>query len=247
MDGDERCLHPSLHPLEESFTMSTLISQSASARFRQAADAIWQAQHDHPVVRGIGDGSLDPAIFSSWLRQDYLFLVDYARLFGAAVLRAPDLAAMTRFAELLRGILVTEMDLHRSYVAEFGITEAELERETKAPTTQGYTDFLLRTATTGDYAELLGALLPCMWGYNEVGLRLAERGMPADQRYRAWIETYASDEFTALAAWCRDLTDDACANLPEHARRRAEAAFVTASRYELAFWEMAWSGEQWPR
>jgi thiaminase/transcriptional activator TenA len=218
---------------------------TASARFRQTADPIWEAQHAHPFVRGIGDGTLDPERFGFWLRQDWLYLIDYSRLFAAGVLRAPDLAAMTAFAELLRGIMVTEMDLHRSYVAGFGITEADLDAETKAPTTQGYTDFLLRVATTGDYAELLGALLPCLWGYNEIGLRLAEGGMPDDERYRAWIGMYASEEFTRLATWGRGLTDAACAGLPEPALARVEAAFITSSRYELAFWEMAWSGESW--
>ncbi|HEV2065692.1 MAG TPA: thiaminase II, partial [Thermomicrobiales bacterium] len=149
---------------------------SFSNHLRGGADPIWQAQHDHPFVRGIGDGSLDPVRFSFWLRQDYLFLIDYARLFAAAALRAPDLAAMTRFATLLHETLTREMNLHRSYVEGFGITAADLERETKAPTTQGYTDFLLRTATLGDYPELLGALLPCMWGYSEIGIALARRG-----------------------------------------------------------------------
>lgn len=225
--------------------MSSVLTQTASFRFREAASAIWEAQHRHPFVRGIGDGTLDPARFGFWLRQDYLYLIDYSRLFAAGVLRAPDLAAMTAFAELLRGIMVTEMDLHRSYVAGFGISEADLEAETKAPTTQGYTDFLLRVATTGDYAELLGALLPCLWGYNEIGLRLAERSLPADERYRAWIGMYASDAFTQLATWGRELTDAACEGLPESALARVEAAFVTSSRYELAFWEMAWSHEAW--
>jgi thiaminase (transcriptional activator TenA) len=226
--------------------MATTTTMTTSARFRQSADAIWQAQHDHPFVHGIGDGTLDPERFGCWLRQDWLFLIDYARLFGAAVMRAPDLESMTTFAGLLHGILHTEMDLHRSYVAGFGVSLEDLDQETKAPTTQGYTDYLLRTATTGDYAELLGALLPCIWGYNEIAQRLAERSLPADARYRAWIETYTSDEFTRLAAWCRELTDAACAGLPANALRRAEAAFVTSSRYELAFWEMAWTGEQWP-
>ncbi|MDQ3525760.1 MAG: thiaminase II, partial [Chloroflexota bacterium] len=214
---------------------------TASDRFRQAADPIWESQHRHPFVCGIGDGSLDAERFGFWLRQDYLFLMDYSRLFATAVLRAPDLEAMTRFAALLHETLTHEMDLHRSYVAGFGITEGDLERETKAPTTQGYTDFLLRTATTSDYTELLGALLPCMWGYSEIGLRLAERGLPHDERYRAWIESYADPKFAELARWCRELTDDACANLPEMAIVRAESAFLTSSRYELAFWEMAWS------
>jgi len=30
---------------------------------RQAADPIWSAQHEHPFVRGVGEGSLDPRKF----------------------------------------------------------------------------------------------------------------------------------------------------------------------------------------
>jgi thiaminase (transcriptional activator TenA) len=210
--------------------MSHRREELLSAHLRKLASPIWQAQHEHPFVRGIGDGSLDPERFGRWLRQDHLYLIDYARVFASAVLRAPDLETMTKCSGLLHGIMQTEMGLHRSYVAGFGITTADLEREVKAPTCQGYTDFLLRVATTGDFTELLGALLPCMWGYAEIGQRLAERGMPADERYRAWIEMYASEEFAALATWCRDLLDRAGAGLPDGALRRVEAAFITSSR-----------------
>ena len=72
-----------------------------------------------------------------------------------------------------------------------------------APTTRAYTDFLVRIAATGDYAELVAALLPCMWGFSEIGLTLAARGLPADQRYAKWVRIYADPEFAALAGWCR--------------------------------------------
>jgi thiaminase (transcriptional activator TenA) len=218
---------------------------SFSDYLRLRAEPIWSAQHTHPFVRGIGSGLLDPEIFGFWLRQDYLFLIDYARLFGAAVQRAPDLASMTTFARLLNEILGREMELHRSYCAEFGITPLDLELEPKAPTTQGYTDFLLRTSATGDYAEILGALLPCMWGYSELGMAIAARGFPDDDRYRRWINVYADPEFEELASWCRDLTDAACDGLPVENLARVERAFITSSRYELAFWEMAWTMETW--
>lgn len=223
----------------------SVVTTSFSAHLREIADPIWEAQHEHPFVRGIGDGTLDVEKFGHWLRQDYLYLIDYARLFAAGVLKAPDLPTMNTMAEMVHAILHMEMDLHRSYVAEFGITTEDLERETKAPTCQGYTDFLLRTATTGDFAELLAALLPCIWGYAEVGARLEQRGMPDDERYARWIGMYASEEFAQLGEWCRDLVDRVASGMPDDARRRMEEAFVTSSRYELAFWEMAWSGERW--
>jgi len=125
-----------------------------SAILRERAEPTWAAQHAHPFVTGIGNGTLDPERFAFWLRQDYLFLIDYSRLFATAVLRAPDLAAMTRFAQLLHETLTREMDLHRSIVTAFGNTIVDLERETKAPTTQGYTDFLLRTAITADNSRI---------------------------------------------------------------------------------------------
>jgi thiaminase/transcriptional activator TenA len=127
-----------------------------------------------------------------------------------------------------------------------------LDRETMAPTTRGYTDFLLRTATIGDFAKLVAALLPCMWGFNEIGHRLAANGQPDDQHYARGIETYASDEFTALADWLHELTNRIGADLANAPRERMREAFVTSSRYELSFWEVGWTlgglaGTQWMR
>ena len=209
-----------------------------SAELRRAADPIWQAQHDHPFVRGIGDGTVDVERFKRWLRQDYRFLVEYCRVFALAAARAPDLATLRKFAELLQATAVTEMDLHRSYAAGFGITDDELESEEMAPVTRAYTDFLVRCAATGDFAELAAAVLPCMWGFNEIGVRLAERGRPADERCAAWIDAYAHPAFTALAAWCRDLVDALAQEAGPGARARMREAFVASSRYELAFWDV---------
>ena len=210
---------------------------SFSAELRQAADAVWQAQHDHPFVRGIGDGTVDLERFKRWLRQDYRFLIEYCRVFALAAARAPDLETQRKFAELLLATAVTEMDLHRSYAAGFGIAPAELEAEEMAPITRAYTDFLLRTAATGDFAELAAALLPCMWGFNEVGLRLSERGRPADERCAAWINAYADPGFTELATWCRGLVDRLADEAGPAARARMREAFLVSSRYELAFWD----------
>ncbi len=176
-----------------------------TARFtdwlRARADPIWRAQHGHPFIRGIGDGTLDLERFTHWVRQDYRFLVEYCRLFGLAAARAPDLDTLVRFADLLQATARTEMNLHRAYAREFGIGEAELEREPMAPTTRAYTDFLLRVAATGDFAELAAALLPCMWGFAELGQALKARGLPADPRCARWVEMYADPEFAALAGW----------------------------------------------
>jgi thiaminase/transcriptional activator TenA len=216
------------------------MSERFTDELHQRARAIWEAQHEHPFVRGIGDGTLDVERFKFWLRQDYLFLIDYARLLATGAARAPDLETMRRLAELAHSTLSVEMDMHRSYAAEFDISTGQLEATEKAPTTRAYTDFLLRVAVLGDFAELVAALLPCMWGYCEIGERLAAGPRPNDVRYGKWIAMYASGEFAELAVWCRELLDRLAGGMTEEARARLGDAFLVSSRYELQFWEMAW-------
>ncbi len=216
-----------------------------SDRLRRIVDPIWAAQKAHPFVRGIGDGTLETARFAHWVRQDYRFLVDYCRLFGLAAARAPDLDTMIRFSELLHATLTTEMDLHRGLAAELGITNAQLEREEASPTTRGYADFLLRTAALGDYFELVAALTPCMWGYSELGQTLAGKPRSSHAIYAAWVDTYADRAFADLAEWCRSLLDRLALDASAERRQAAEVAFVTSSRYELAFWDAIYREERW--
>ena len=211
---------------------------------RRDAEPLWTAQFEHPFIRGIADGSLDHERFRHYVRQDYLFLVEYARKLALTSARAPTLELQTRAAELTLDVLSTEMDLYRALAAEWGVSSDELEAEKMAPMTRAYTDFLLRTAALGDFAELLAALLPCMWGYSDLGRRLARDNPPSDQRYARWIEMYSSDEFEKLASWCRDVTDDVASDLGTQGRQCMLSAFLESSRYELAFWEMAWRLER---
>ena len=209
---------------------------------RAAADELWRAQLHHPFVRGIGDGSLPLDKLRFWVRQDYLFLIEYCRVLALGAARAQDFETLTRFADLLHATASGEMELHRSYAREFGIETAQLEAEQPADVTRGYTDFLLRVAATGDFAELAAALLPCMWVFSDIGTALKSEGAPADPRYARWVEMYADPEFATLAEWCRQLVDDLATEAGSVPRRRMRTAFLTSVRFELAFWEMAWTG-----
>ncbi|MEM4781423.1 MAG: thiaminase II [Halalkalicoccus sp.] len=216
------------------------------AALEPEAEPIWDAIHEHPMVRGIGDGTLDEEPFRRWVRQDYYYLIEYNRVFALGAARAPDLARIERFADLLSETVSTEMDLHRSYAANFGISEADLEATEPSPTTRGYTDFLVRTAATGSFGELVAALLPCMWGFAETGKRLAREGLPDHEGYAEWIETYSSEEFVELADWCAELLDEVAAGAGDDRKARYREAFLTSARYEYLFWDAAWTGEEWP-
>ncbi len=215
---------------------------SFDLELRDASADLWQAQLAHPFVAGIGDGTLPRDRFQHYVAQDYVFLIDYGRLLALGAARAPDLPTMRRFAELTQAILVTEMDLHRSFADGWGIDEPTLAATRPAAATRGYVDFLLRTAALGDFAELVAALLPCMWSYAEIGTQLAgARSAGADPGpYGPWVDTYADPEFTALADWCRALAAELGAEAPATTRDRMRDAFATAVAHELAFWESSW-------
>ncbi|MBJ7471705.1 MAG: thiaminase II, partial [Solirubrobacteraceae bacterium] len=184
-----------------------------------------------------------------YVEQDYVFLIDYGRLLALGAAKAPDLPTMRRFADLTQAILVTEMDLHRSFAAEWGIGEQALEATEPTPATAAYVDFLLRTAALGDFAELVAVLLPCMWSYAEIGERLAAAaaaGQADPGPYADWVATYASAEFAELADWCRALTAQLAADADGPTRERMTRAFLGASRHELAFWESCWVGDSTP-
>ena len=212
---------------------------------RGDVEPVFAAVLDHPMVRALGAGTLDESPFRYWVRQDYVFLIEYARLFALGAAKAPTLARMARFADLLASTVDVEMDLHREYAAEFGIDEADLEATDPSPTTRAYTDFLVRTAALGTFGDLAAALLPCMWGFNETGRRLAEAGLPDDDRYARWIEMYAGDEFTELTRWCLDLMDEVAADSTAADRDRYRDLLLTSARYEYRFWDAAWREEAW--
>jgi thiaminase/transcriptional activator TenA len=57
---------------------------------------------------------------------------------------------------------------------------------------------------------------------------------------------YSAPEFVELTDRTRELMDRLAAGLPPEELQRIEEAFLTSSRFEHAFWGMAYALEQWP-
>jgi thiaminase/transcriptional activator TenA len=178
----------------------------------------------HPTVQGIAGGDLDPRVFRSWIEQDYLFLLDYVRVFCRLAWQAPD-AHVGDLVDLAHATQHEELELHRSLAVDFA---ADLSGATKGPACEAYTSFLLDAAT--DYGVGLAALLPCMWGYSTLGGLLP---VPDEPRYRRWVETYADPTFAALADRCAEMLDEAAPD-----PTAAEAAFRDGMAHELSFWDV---------
>ena len=220
---------------------------SVAELLRAGSGDIWEANFNHPFVQGIGDGTLPEEKFRYYLAQDYVYLIDFARFLAIAVAKGGILEIMSKFSSFVETTLNLEMELHRSICADFGISAEELEKTVPAPTCLAYTSYLLRVAYEGDLTDIAAALLPCEWGYVDIGVRLRERGLPAQPHYARWIETYSCEEFLELTAWSRELLEELAAGAGRAKLGRLQEIFNRALGFEHMFWEMAWNLEEWPR
>ncbi len=176
---------------------------SFSDQLLERGEPIWDAQKNHPFVRELAAGTLDDEAFLHWVRQDYRYLLDYARMFSLAGAKANDEETITHLLDIAHTIVDYEMDLHRKFAAEYGIDRDELERTRKAPTCVAYTNFLVRTAHEGTIAEISAAVYPCGQGYLDVARHMADAD-DEDHRCTPFIEKYTSDEFADAVEWMRD-------------------------------------------
>ncbi|MFQ5602182.1 MAG: thiaminase II [bacterium] len=219
---------------------------SFSEQMQERSHAIWAAILHHPFVCGIGEGTLDKEKYQFYLTQDYVYLIEFSRVFALASAKARNLEDMSYFAKLLDLTLNTEMDLHRRICAEFDISKSELENTEPAFVTLAYTSFLVKSCYEEPLPGILAVLLPCAWGYAHIAITLKDKGLPEAPHYRDWIETYASDEFVGWADWLKEKMDGFAQIASSSDKEHWYKLYLQSSRFELMFFEMGWLQECWP-
>ena len=198
-------------------------------------------------VEGIREGTLDPAKFRYYIIQDYLYLIDYARVFALGAAKSPDVPTMTAFAHECTSILDNEMDIHDGYMGKLAITEEELETTPMAIENASYTAYMLRVAYEEDAKAILAGILACAYSYEILAKRMvADRPECADdEMYGEWIQGYASADYAEVSRDLIGVMDRLCAGITEAEYEHLERIFVDCSRFETGFWDMAWNyGEE---
>lgn len=210
-------------------------------RLKAAAPVEWAGYVDHDFVRQMGAGTLPQSAFRTYLVQDYLFLIQFARAYALATYKSRTLADMRAAKAGLDAILDVEMDLHVRLCGRWGLTPAAIEAAPEHAATIAYTRFVLDCGASGDLLDLHVALAPCVVGYAEIGRRLAPEGAAAlaDHPYRDWIGEYAGEAYQEIARAAREHLDRLAARAMT-GQRFAELAiiFAKASRLEADFWQM---------
>jgi thiaminase/transcriptional activator TenA len=210
---------------------------SRNARLIEAIKAM-------PFNAELAAGTLSPERFRLYMVNDAHYLVAFGRALAVAAAKAPDPDGIVHLAEAAKVAVVVERALHGSFFADWGISADVFATTEPSPTAHHYIASLIATAYSEPYEVVLADVLPCFWIYAEVGKHILARAAEPNS-YRAWIDTYASEEFDDAVRRMIAATDRAAEGASPATLAAMHRAFTTATRLEWMFWDAAWRLERW--
>ena len=155
-------------------------------RLLKATEDIWASYHEKPFVQGLKYGTLDQKKFRSYIIQDYWYLMDYTKVFAIGVAKSKSVEVMKLFAKYIQAILDGEVNVHNGYMADFGITQEELDHTPIQQDNRSYTSYMLSVAYRGGEAEILTAIFSCAYSYEVIARKIVEECPPDSGRRRSW-------------------------------------------------------------
>lgn len=203
--------------------------------------ALWHAYTRHPFVVQMMRGDLPPASLLWFLRQDYLYLRHYSRVWSKAG-GNPECTTydMAKFSAMANAI-AKETQVHVEVCESLGIPAAELELTHESRATMAYSRFLLDASDAG-LLPLLVSLASCAFGYAEVGLwakRHQSPNLPAP--YQRWIDEYSGEEYQSMAHDMLEFLEAYVERVRPSVQQvdGLQAIWDTATRLEIGMWDEA--------
>jgi thiaminase (transcriptional activator TenA) len=221
---------------------------STSELFREESELIWTALHQHPFITELAAGTLPLDKFRFFLEQDVFYLEEYARCLAMGAAKARSERELRYFTVDLNKVLDAEIPSNRSLLAQVIDLGAEDRGGSlaTAPANLAYTSYMQSLSLRGGSLEIMAALLPCAWSYVEIAAALHEHTETTHPVYGAWIAYFTLPQTVEMVAGMRRDFDALVVGEAEARRLELEQIFVTSSRLERSFWEMAYTLEQWP-
>lgn len=209
------------------------------------AKDIWDSYYEHPFVKGIENGSLEIDKFRFYMLQDYLYLLDYAKVFALGVAKAENEDVMRIFSNLVNSTLNSEMNIHKSYMKRLGITKEETELSKQSFANKAYTSYMLWVSYNYSISSIAAAVLSCSWSYKLIADNILKNNPKAAEHelFGEWISGYSSPEYEEGNEEIINLVNYLTKNSSKEEIEILKEIFVNCSRYEYMFWDMAFNKE----
>jgi len=214
---------------------------SFSQQLMNEAEPIWRKIFAHPFLQEIKDGTLPLEKFQYYLGQDYHYLEGFGRAVAMTLAKAPNSSILEELSH--RVMTPIERPLHHQLVAEARMSMDDVQDAQRSPTNTAYVNHMLATAAHHGLGATAASLLPCPWTYH---LLRDELGASEHPLYSQWTAFYVAGLLqNSVDAW-RSFVDREAQSAGPRELEAMREAFLTSSRYEYMFWEMAYNMEQWP-
>lgn len=198
---------------------------------------VWDEYLHHNFVKELEKGTLKEENFLFYLKQDYIYLINYAKCYALLALNANN-AKELRFAMKFQNYIVEgELELHKS-ILKLGIDADKLCVKDESIVNIAYTRYMLSVGQSGDFLDMLVALSACVIGYGYIGAEIKQR-LSKDELekhpYKEWILTYSGEVFQAEIKEFEDFLNSY--EVDENKFKKLSEIFHTVVRLEREFWQ----------
>ncbi|UZJ53846.1 hypothetical protein CBS101457_003166 [Exobasidium rhododendri] len=218
---------------------------------------IWRAFTHHDFLKQLVSHTLPRESFIYFLKQDYLFLKHYARVWASGASSYSIGNTFERIATFagIASEMALEADNHVKICQPWGITRHDLDHNTvESAATLAYTRFVMDVSRSGDALELLAATGPCLLGYGEAGLWMASERAKGSKDvtqptgtsseiagFEQWIDYYSGKEFQVVVRnGVESMEEYASTDPPSIARVKSlQRIWNAAVRLEIGMWDEA--------
>ncbi len=201
---------------------------------------LWDTMLSHRFLLETRDGTIPDDRFAVWMRQDYLFVEAAIPFIAGMIPKAP-----VKHWESLAGVITAlfkELKLFEERAQAVGVN---LRGAPPSFTNHAYIQFLLATAYRGTYGEAYTVLYTAEKAYYD-SWSVVKRDLPKTSKWYPFVENWAGDAFAAYVQYLEWELNALAAEAGPAERARMAEYFELTTKYEIAFWEMAATGEGWP-
>jgi thiaminase/transcriptional activator TenA len=203
--------------------------------------AEWHEMVEHPFLTRTRDGTIPFDTFANWIRQDFIFAEASIPFVSLLLAKAPETHRAAHLGVL--SMLQKELELFRERATAVGV---DIGNVVPSFANHAYIQFLHATAYRETYACGYTVLYVAEKAYHD-SWRGVLCGIDRASPWFPFVENWGGVSFAGYVAHLEVELDALAAHAGTLERARMAELFELTMRYELAFWEMAWSGEGWPR
>ena len=192
-------------------------------------EAAWHLAIRHPFLEDCRSGKIQAARFNTWLVQDYIFVLELARM----VARLLSVAPVHHFRVIISGLVALEDELSwfREKAEERGLT---LEESIQGVNRE-YCHFL-RSLASEPYSIQAVAYWAIELAYNQAWQLPGRMAKPYDEFAQRW----GSVDFTRYVTMLEKQADEALRDSRPEEQGKVEGGFRKVAEFEKRFWQMAY-------